>query len=96
MCLLYWPAIQWMVFCLAAIVKTIHMTVILCSFKGIQTPQRRISTSYEETEATIDTHSPFASFITDFHDFKNRMTSGGDTGTHRDSSNGINTPVSCW
>lgn len=64
------------------------------SFQGIQTPQRRTTSTHAETEAQMETHSPFALFLTDFHGFKNRMTSGGDAVTHGDSSfSGVNTPV---
>lgn len=67
---------------------------MLCSSQGIQTPRRRIATAHAESVAKSDTHSPFALFLTDFHGFKNRMTSGGDE--IRDSFSGVNTPASYY
>lgn len=73
-----------------------------CSFQGIHTPQRKpLATpqrkSITKSEAGMNTQSPFASFLTDIRDFKNRMTSSGAGGvgavTHKDLP-AVSTPVS--
>jgi hypothetical protein len=61
------------------------------SCQDVQTPRRKVATTFTESEAKVKTESPFASFLTKFRDFKTQMASAGvDAVPHED----VSTPVS--